>query len=43
MNKAFRKVMRIIGSSDLIGNPMGLLDKAGQGVIEMVRDPIQGI
>lgn len=38
-----RKIFRIIGSSELIGNPTGLVDKVGVGFLELARDPIQGI
>ena len=35
--------MRIIGSSNLLLNPAGLLDKVSLGVFEMARDPIVGL
>lgn len=32
-----------MGSSDLIGNPIGLIDKVGDGFIQLARDPILGL
>ena len=34
---------RIIGSSDLIGNPVGLVDKLGSGVFEFFNEPRKGM
>ena len=34
---------RIIGSSDLIGNPIGLVDKLGSGVFEFFNEPRKGL
>lgn len=36
-------LLRIIGSSNLLLNPAGLLDKVSLGVFEMARDPIVGL
>lgn len=33
----------MIGSSDMIGNPLGLIDKVGTGVIEFFNEPIKGM
>lgn len=30
---------KLIGSSDLIGNPVGLVNKLGTGVYEFVKEP----
>lgn len=37
------QMFRILGSSNLLGNPAGLLDKVGHGVFQMARDPIVGM
>lgn len=37
------QLFRILGSSNLLGNPAGLLDKVGHGVFQMARDPIVGM
>jgi hypothetical protein len=34
---------KLLGSSDLIGNPMGLVDKLGTGVYEFVSEPAKGL
>lgn len=34
---------KIIGSSDLIGNPLGLVDKLGTGVLEFFNEPRKGL
>ena len=34
---------KIIGSSDLLGNPVGLIDKLGTGVFEFFNEPRKGI
>ena len=36
-------MFRIIGSSNLLGNPAGLMDKLSTGVFEMARDPMVGM
>ena len=33
---------KILGSSDLIGNPVGLIDKLGTGVVEFFNEPRKG-
>lgn len=37
------QLYRIIGSSDLIGNPIGLVDKLGSGVFEFFNEPRKGL
>ena len=37
------QMYRIIGSSDLIGNPIGLVDKLGSGVFEFFNEPRKGM
>lgn len=32
-----------MGSSDLIGNPIGLVDKLGTGVYEFISEPTKGL
>ena len=34
---------KLIGSSDMIGNPIGLVDKLGTGVIEFIAEPTKGL
>lgn len=34
---------KILGSSDLIGNPVGLIDKLGTGVLEFISEPVKGV
>ena len=34
---------KLLGSSDLIGNPIGLVDKLGTGVIEFFNEPRKGL
>ena len=37
------QVYKLIGSSDLIGNPIGLVDKLGTGVFEFFSEPKKGL
>lgn len=34
---------KIIGSSDIIGNPVGLVNKFGTGFMELVSEPSKGL
>jgi hypothetical protein len=34
---------KILGSSDLLGNPVGLIDKLGTGVLEFINEPVKGV
>ena len=34
---------KLIGSSDLLGNPVGLIDKLGTGVFEFFNEPRKGL
>ena len=34
---------KLLGSSDLIGNPVGLIGKLGTGVFELVSEPAKGL
>lgn len=34
---------KVLGSSDLIGNPIGLIDKLGTGVFEFINEPAKGL
>ena len=34
---------KILGSSDLLGNPIGLIDKLGTGVFEFFSEPVKGL
>ena len=38
-----RQWYKLLGSSDLIGNPVGLIDKLGTGVIEFFNEPRKGM
>jgi hypothetical protein len=37
------QVYKLLGSSDLIGNPVRLIDKVGTGFYQLARDPIHGL
>ena len=37
------QIYKILGSSDLIGNPIGLIDKLGSGVLEFFNEPRKGM
>jgi hypothetical protein len=43
IDKLKRHIWRIVGSSDLFGNPYNLAGKVGQGFYELARDPLVGI
>ena len=43
IRQAIVQVFKILGSSDMIGNPVGLLDKLGTGVFEFVNEPAKGL
>jgi hypothetical protein len=34
---------KLLGSSDLLGNPVGLIDKLGTGVFEFFNEPRKGL
>lgn len=34
---------KILGSSDMIGNPVGFIEKLGDGVFEFVNEPRKGL
>lgn len=34
---------KILGSADLLGNPVGLIDKLGTGVLEFINEPVKGV
>ena len=36
-------MLKILGSSDLLGNPVGLLNKIGAGFVELSREPAVGM
>lgn len=42
-HEAQKHIFKILGSSNLLGNPAGLMDKLSVGVYEMTRDPITGM
>ncbi|CAG9310720.1 unnamed protein product [Blepharisma stoltei] len=42
LRQAITQFYKIIGSSDLLGNPMGLIDKLGSGVFEFINEPAKG-
>ena len=41
--QAFFQFYKLLGSSDIIGNPVGLVDKLGTGVFEFVSEPTKGL
>ena len=41
--QAVRQWYRLLGSADILGNPLGLIDSLGGGVIEFFRAPAQGL
>ena len=43
IKNAMSQFYMIIGSSDLIGNPVGFIDKLGSGVYELVNEPKKGL
>ena len=34
---------KLLGSADMIGNPIGLVNKLGTGVYEFVSEPAKGL
>lgn len=42
-NSAISQFYKIIGSTDILGNPVGLLDKLGTGFAEMIAEPSKGL
>lgn len=43
ISQAISQFYKLIGAIDLIGNPIGLLDKLGSGVFEFFNEPRKGI
>ena len=43
LRQGILQVYKILGSSDMIGNPLGLIDKLGTGVYEFVTEPAKGL
>lgn len=43
IRQAIFQVYKVLGSSDMIGNPLGLIDKLGTGVFEFVTEPARGL
>jgi hypothetical protein len=41
ISQSLFQIYKIIGSSDLLGNPVGLMDKIGTGVTELVSEPLK--
>eukprot|EP00347_Sterkiella_histriomuscorum_P017164 403350423 len=41
--QAVMQFYKLIGSSDIIGNPVGLVNKLGTGVFEFVSEPAKGL
>ena len=37
------QIYKLLGSSDLIGNPMSFVNKLGKGVFEFVSEPSKGL
>lgn len=38
-----RQILRILGSSNMLGNPANLVGKVGTGFYELARDPLEGM
>lgn len=43
INQAVIQFYKLIGSSDIIGNPVGLVNKLGTGVFEFIAEPTKGL
>ena len=43
MRQGLLQFYRILGSSELLGNPIGLIDKLGTGVYEFFNEPAKGL
>lgn len=41
--EATRQLHRILGSSDFVGNPIGLFKQVRSGVVDIVREPYKGV
>jgi vacuolar protein sorting-associated protein 13A/C len=37
------QLYKILGSSDIIGNPVNLINKLGTGVFELISEPTKGL
>lgn len=42
-NQGIYQIYKILGSSNIIGNPAGFIDKVGSGFFELVREPYLGL
>lgn len=42
MRQGILQFYKVLGASDLIGNPIGLVDKLGTGVFELFSEPVEG-
>jgi hypothetical protein len=38
-----KQIYLILGASDIIGNPVGYVEKVGVSFIELVREPYMGM
>lgn len=43
ISRGMRQIFKILGSTDMLGNPANLIEKVGSGFVELARDPIMGI
>ena len=43
MTQGKREVLKVLGSSDMLGNPVGLFNKIGVGFVELRREPAVGM
>ncbi|OMJ86004.1 hypothetical protein SteCoe_12572 [Stentor coeruleus] len=41
--QGIRQVYRLLGSSDMLGNPIRLMNKLGTGVFEFISEPVKGV
>lgn len=42
-SQGIRQVYRLLGSSDMLGNPLRLMGKLGTGVFEFISEPMKGL
>jgi len=40
--QGIKQFYKILGSSDLLGNPLSFVEKLGDGAVDFVKEPIKG-
>jgi hypothetical protein len=43
INQGINQIYKILGATDIIGNPVGLISNLGRGVEELYSEPFQGV